>query len=64
MKKIIYPVMLVLLATAAFAFGNYTGNYGDYGVGGYYLGKIVFLALATFIVSAVFFKTKNWIGKK
>jgi len=56
--------MLVLLTSAVFAFRNYTGDYGDYGKGGYYGIKIVVFALASFIFSVIFWKTKNWIGKK
>ena len=63
MKKLIYPIMFVLLSTFAFA---QTGlmHYKETGTGsGMFMGLLYFVAGA-FIFSVIFWLTHNWLVKK
>jgi hypothetical protein len=63
MKKIIYPLILILASPAVLADW---GMMGDYGMSGYGMGVfgIIYFALAAFIFSVIFWMTHNWIVPK
>lgn len=63
MKKLVYPVMFVLLSTFAFA---QTGlmHYKETGSGSNMLMGLVYFAAMAFIFSVIFWLTHNWLAKK
>lgn len=63
MKKIIYPLLLVLLS--AFAWAQTTGlmHYQESSMGGNIVISLVFFTVVSFIFSVVFWLTHNWLAK-
>ncbi len=62
MKKLVYPVMFVLLSTFAFAqtgLMHYSGEKA-----GINLMAFVYFAVMAFIFSVIFWLTHNWLVKK
>ena len=63
MKKLVYPIMFVLLSTFAFAQTTGLMHYGDKSAGVNVVGFVYFAVMA-FIFSVIFWLTHNWLAKK
>ena len=63
MKKLIYPVTLVLLSSVAFAQTTGLMHYADKGMSGGPIVAFVFFAIMSFIFSVIFWLTHNWLAK-
>ena len=64
MKKIIYPLTLILAIPVVFADWGMMGDYGMMGSGTMGLFGVVYFALAAFVFSVIFWLTHNWIVPK
>ncbi len=66
MKRILYPLMLVLLSTFAWAQTTGLMHYKDGGMGGGsgMLVGLLYFAVGSLIFSVIFWLTHNWLMKK
>jgi hypothetical protein len=64
MRKLLYPIFLILLSNFVLADMGDMMGFGMMGTGMFSLFGLIYFAIGAFIFSVIFWLTHNWLAKK